>query len=877
MSANTIFFLNFGIHSVVVGAIGWLLVSFVVRDALRRCILANLAVLFCLIGPFHIFMRDVSPVEEVVPVWTPLRETFEADWRVSVSPAVVVPQMVAVPQAQKWSVNADDVAGMLRWVVWAGVVLLLGRLVVQSVRVQRWAWGLRSPVQAELERLPPDMEARRVRVFDHAGTPCVAGWLFPVIAVPALAFQELNHAQWRWLMRHEAEHLRGHDTVAVLIQHIIRALLWWNPFVHALIEEYARAREEACDAAAVGGEKTHTPYAEFLLSWAARPAVLPACVMPMAQSLPARRLKARLTALMQARGVRKKVGALFVLVCLAFAMIAPLLAASFGIATTRASAQEVVRPKGEEDGKMFTRVYTVAPDFLTVRIGAAEATAPGSGLVARPTALQLLKAQGIPFPDGGSALFNPAASKLIVRNTLSNLEKVEQFIDAVHTRPVMVHFRCKLIQADQFLGAHESILSDEEFKALIRRLTQQRDVNLMSSPSVTTKFDQQATVEVVREVLPKLLPNGNLSGDLKLVGPRLQLTAKPGVNGKSTVAAKVDLGVDPGSAEPWLPQKDQLTDWDKVQLYMTASQKELASGETLVLQLATARKPVTVLITATALKPDGTDAASFSETTLAAPPARDGRDTNEAENQRGGAVSLRVYQVPIGFGDGQEPLEYLGVNGIPLPPDTEVRLAGQKLTLRTTQRNHLLVEGLLESQLAAKKRNEGQIGLVVHTVVMKQDSDWLTKLMPPSEKRETTTSSSELPDSLKHVFTTQGILTSAQSQMVLGKLTQSGRQPTALPSSTVKNGTEAVFDLPVQTGSASCKITPTVGADGHTIEIVLKVISSPAVRPVVTTGVMIWNGQTVLLGGELPEQEGMMRVIFVTGTLLDEDGKPLEK
>jgi hypothetical protein len=48
MNAETIACLNFIVHSLVVGAAAWLLVRFVIRDALQRCILANLAVLMCL-------------------------------------------------------------------------------------------------------------------------------------------------------------------------------------------------------------------------------------------------------------------------------------------------------------------------------------------------------------------------------------------------------------------------------------------------------------------------------------------------------------------------------------------------------------------------------------------------------------------------------------------------------------------------------------------------------------------------------------------------------------------------------------------------------------------------------------------------------------
>lgn len=79
MSAETITFVNFLVHSLVIGAAAWLLVRFIIRDALRRCILANLAVLMCLYSPFDISIRDLFPTTQHVPVLTPIRETLEHD------------------------------------------------------------------------------------------------------------------------------------------------------------------------------------------------------------------------------------------------------------------------------------------------------------------------------------------------------------------------------------------------------------------------------------------------------------------------------------------------------------------------------------------------------------------------------------------------------------------------------------------------------------------------------------------------------------------------------------------------------------------------------------------------------------------------------
>ena len=78
MSTETITFVNFVVHSFVIGAAAWLLVRFIMRDVLRRCILANLAVLICLCCPFDLSFRELFPTKKIVPVLSPIRETLAA-------------------------------------------------------------------------------------------------------------------------------------------------------------------------------------------------------------------------------------------------------------------------------------------------------------------------------------------------------------------------------------------------------------------------------------------------------------------------------------------------------------------------------------------------------------------------------------------------------------------------------------------------------------------------------------------------------------------------------------------------------------------------------------------------------------------------------
>jgi hypothetical protein len=896
MSTETITLLNFIVHSLVIGGAAWLLVCFVIRDALRRCILANLAVLMCVYSPFDISMRDLFPSQQPVPVWTPLRETFEADWRVTVAP-VTSPVVIPAAPAPSWDVN--DVVKSLRWLSWLVTAALLLRLLIQSIRVQRWAWRLRELTNDETAFIrdsvlecssPLELSAgretfesaggpahsktlSRIRTFDGDGTPCVAGWFFPVIAVPSTAFEKLTPRQWRWLIRHESEHLRCHDTVAVLLQNIVRAFLWWNPFIHGLIEEYARAREEACDAAAVGEDRAHDDYADFLLAWAAKAAPQPSCVMPIAHSRPARRLKARLVALMETRGVRKKVGALFMLGCLAFAGIAPFFAASFGIVTVAAQEAAKADPK---DKTMFVRTYRVAPDFLSrsqelrdpFAIQDQKAPVVSEQSIERTTARQVLEKHGITFPPDASAVFNPATSQLIVRNTLANIALADSVIDDLSIRFPQVYLTCQMISADRHYGVHGSVLSGDEAKALIQSVSQKKDIHLLAAPRVTTKFGQRAGIEIVREVLPKVLPDGSLSGDMKLLGPRVFIDMSRPEKGKTTLAAEVEFGINPTSEDPWSLKNAAQADWDKVMLHKIAGQAALASGETLLLQLGTSKKPLTVLLTAQALDPSGKEISSFDGVRPGAG-ARSQIVAAAAADKQASEWAVRVYQVPAGFAQDKPPLEVLKVAGITFPKAADAMLKDGKLTVRNTKANLELIEAWIDAlnKFEVKK----SVHLSVLAAEMKGDflkllNDWLPPLPGAAKNTEAPTVITEPPPpAVLRQFILSGIFSPPQFAKLMKRLATDD-ELTKLES-LKPNLNPPMYVLPAAMGGQEMKVEPIIGPDGNTIELIIRTPSqdqNPARG--ISTSVTIWDGQTVVLGSQA--SEGVSRFLFITGNLI---------
>jgi hypothetical protein len=80
----------------------------------------------------------------------------------------------------------------------------------------------------------------------------------------------------------------------------------------------------------------------------------------------------------------------------------------------------VVMPLTEWKTQMFTRNFRVPPDFLT-----ANAT------LENPTAMDILTAHSIQFPEGASATFFPSSSSLVVRNTEPELNQVEMLLNSI--------------------------------------------------------------------------------------------------------------------------------------------------------------------------------------------------------------------------------------------------------------------------------------------------------------------------------------------------------------------------------------------------------------------------------------------------------------
>ncbi len=120
-------------------------------------------------------------------------------------------------------------------------------------------------------------------------------------------------------------------------------------------------------------------------------------------------------------------------------------------------------PATEDGEDIVTRSFQVPPDFLDALSdggGAAEPAADpfattaetggGGGLRPRGNVQDLLKGKGVPFPEKASANFIPANSTLVVRNTPTNLDLIEQIVEAMRIdTPKQIKIMTKFVEISQ--------------------------------------------------------------------------------------------------------------------------------------------------------------------------------------------------------------------------------------------------------------------------------------------------------------------------------------------------------------------------------------------------------------------------------------------
>jgi general secretion pathway protein D len=125
-------------------------------------------------------------------------------------------------------------------------------------------------------------------------------------------------------------------------------------------------------------------------------------------------------------------------------------------------------PITENTDQLLTKEYNVPPGFISNTPsasggsdlsapaigkssgGGADITKGGTGIATRANAKQYLADNGVTFPEGASANYLAASSRLIVRNTQANLDLIDTLVDAaIGQAPRQVEIEAKFVEIQQ--------------------------------------------------------------------------------------------------------------------------------------------------------------------------------------------------------------------------------------------------------------------------------------------------------------------------------------------------------------------------------------------------------------------------------------------
>ncbi len=106
----------------------------------------------------------------------------------------------------------------------------------------------------------------RVFVSPQLPSPISIGIQTPLVILPSSLYQHIGDGELRAILLHELAHIYHYDHVLGLLQRLIKALYWWNPFVYRLCNSLSVAREEISDNYAISGMESAESYATLLVS-----------------------------------------------------------------------------------------------------------------------------------------------------------------------------------------------------------------------------------------------------------------------------------------------------------------------------------------------------------------------------------------------------------------------------------------------------------------------------------------------------------------------------------------------------------------------------------------------------------------------------------
>jgi len=213
-----------------------------------------------------------------IGIWfmiTLIGELYEQDWNTY---GAVTPQAYpltlktlgrsAIKAYEHYSINLRPMLPFISAIYACGLLLQGTRLYYsrQQLKALRNAVEPDAALHSQIQHL-----AQRLKIskpvqagISHLATvPCVAGYLKPIIFMPAAIFTCLSPQEIEAILVHELAHIKRHDHLFNYVQQLQAAVLFFNPFNILIDRMIDTEREHCCDDMVVNvtGQPLHYAYA----------------------------------------------------------------------------------------------------------------------------------------------------------------------------------------------------------------------------------------------------------------------------------------------------------------------------------------------------------------------------------------------------------------------------------------------------------------------------------------------------------------------------------------------------------------------------------------------------------------------------------------
>ncbi len=182
-------------------------------------------------------------------------------YRAAISANSVAGQTAVIPfSLSPAALPAPSLPAWIAWLeTWALPIWFAGVLIfaIRLLRILRYVVRLQregNPAQASLvvaistlaRRMKIDRPVR-VLISSLTDTPSVAGWLRPVVLLPAATLLNLSAEQLEAVLVHELAHIRRHDYLVNILQILAETLLFYHPALWWVSSRIRSERELCCD------------------------------------------------------------------------------------------------------------------------------------------------------------------------------------------------------------------------------------------------------------------------------------------------------------------------------------------------------------------------------------------------------------------------------------------------------------------------------------------------------------------------------------------------------------------------------------------------------------------------------------------------------